>query len=322
MPMLVLLASGFSRAETANDLLERLRRAEAATTLNQTAATPYYLKIDAQLYDEAGKPKEKGTIEQWWLGGDTDKTIYTFPSYTATQVRKGQVLFGSPGTSQPPALLPMLVNQFVHPFTRLAEVQASQLQLKKVKLGGVPLECVTVAQRSQFEGPPGEYCFDVGKDFLRLSFSFGDLIPVRDGMGTFEGKVLPLDVTVRSGSGTAATAHLSALTTKASSSEISTEGLPDKTYMGGDGTRVVLLHKVEPKYPEEAIQEHLQGTVQLQGVVGIDGRVHDIQVLSSTSQIFTKAAQPAFSQYVFKPYVVDGIPQKFEVSVEINFSMN
>ncbi|MCY3870447.1 MAG: M56 family metallopeptidase [Gemmatimonadetes bacterium] len=66
-----------------------------------------------------------------------------------------------------------------------------------------------------------------------------------------------------------------------------------------------LLHSVEPIYPEEALEDKVEGMVILQCVVNVDGSVSDVAVVQSRGTIdrkeFQQAAIDAVSQYRFKP---------------------
>jgi hypothetical protein len=76
LTLALLIAPGLLRAQSPDPLLDRLHRAELATTLTRDGVNPFYLKIDVQLYDAKGKPSEKGTIEEWWAGVDGEDSVH------------------------------------------------------------------------------------------------------------------------------------------------------------------------------------------------------------------------------------------------------
>ena len=61
-----------------------------------------------------------------------------------------------------------------------------------------------------------------------------------------------------------------------------------------------LVQRVEPNYPEVAKRAHLEGTVVLEVVVGKNGRVHDVRVVTGAS-VFDAAAVEAVNQWMYTP---------------------
>lgn len=56
-----------------------------------------------------------------------------------------------------------------------------------------------------------------------------------------------------------------------------------------------LLRRVEPKYPDEARLQHVQGTVILDVQIGTDGKVQDMQVVSGPP-LLAQASTDAIKQ--------------------------
>jgi len=79
-----------------------------------------------------------------------------------------------------------------------------------------------------------------------------------------------------------------------------------------------LIHKVQPVYPAIARQIHLQGTVQLRAVIGADGAVHDIDVISGPP-LLAQAASAAVRQWRYRPYVLNGRAIEVESQVTVRF---
>jgi TonB family protein len=79
------------------------------------------------------------------------------------------------------------------------------------------------------------------------------------------------------------------------------------------------IHKVDPKYPQDLIQEHVQGEVILYGVIRPDGSVDSIQVVRSLDKQLDANSIAAFSQWKFKPATKDGQAVPVEAIVHIPF---
>jgi len=81
-----------------------------------------------------------------------------------------------------------------------------------------------------------------------------------------------------------------------------------------------LLERVEPEYPEEAKQQHIHGPVVLNALVGEDGSVRRVEVISGNPQL-VKAAADAVRQWRFRPHHLKGRPVEFETRITVNFQL-
>src|SRR5437667_10824662 len=101
----VLLAlAGDASAEDTTALIERLHRAAALNSIDDATMKPWHLKLSFQLFDAKGTPTEKGTIEEWWAGPSTHKTVYTSPSYTSTEIETKDSFYHTKGDERTPRL--------------------------------------------------------------------------------------------------------------------------------------------------------------------------------------------------------------------------
>jgi TonB family protein len=81
-----------------------------------------------------------------------------------------------------------------------------------------------------------------------------------------------------------------------------------------------LVQRVEPNYPDAARQQHIQGPVVLDAVVGKDGIVREVTVISGDFHL-TAAAVNAVRQWRFKPYQANGSPVDFRTQITLNFTV-
>lgn len=82
----------------------------------------------------------------------------------------------------------------------------------------------------------------------------------------------------------------------------------------------LLTHKVEPTYPPLAKQAHIQGTVVLHAVIGKDGHVQGLQVVSGHPML-SAAAINAVKQWQYKPYMLNGQPVEIDTNITVNFTL-
>ncbi|HXX01379.1 MAG TPA: energy transducer TonB [Candidatus Acidoferrales bacterium] len=77
---------------------------------------------------------------------------------------------------------------------------------------------------------------------------------------------------------------------------------------------------LEANYPLLAQQMKVQGSVVLQALIGADGVIQDIHVLSGPS-ILASAAQQAVRQWRFKPYLENGQAVETQAKITVNFTI-
>lgn len=79
-----------------------------------------------------------------------------------------------------------------------------------------------------------------------------------------------------------------------------------------------LIHRVQPEYPKIAKSIRLSGSVLLRAVIGIDGEVHEIEVLSG-NPILADAARAAVRQWRYRPTMLNGQAVEVETQITVNF---
>lgn len=82
-----------------------------------------------------------------------------------------------------------------------------------------------------------------------------------------------------------------------------------------------LVTRVIPTYPATARAARISGTVELLVLVGRDGRVISVQVLSG-SALLASAAKEAVEQWRYRPAILDGQAVEVEARVTVNFVLN
>jgi periplasmic protein TonB len=82
-----------------------------------------------------------------------------------------------------------------------------------------------------------------------------------------------------------------------------------------------LITRVIPTYPQIARVARISGTVELLVLVGRDGRVLSVQVLSG-SPLLAAAAKQAVEQWRYRPAILDGQAAEVEARVTVNFVLD
>ncbi len=81
-----------------------------------------------------------------------------------------------------------------------------------------------------------------------------------------------------------------------------------------------LRQTIDSNLPLLAQHMKVQGSVVLQAVVGADGNIENLRVLSGPA-ILSVAAQQAVRQWRFKPYLQNGQPVETKARITVNFSI-
>jgi protein TonB len=95
---------------------------------------------------------------------------------------------------------------------------------------------------------------------------------------------------------------------------------PKRVKVSSGVTQGLLVHQVKPEYPASAKSAHMVGTVMLAAVVGKDGKVKEVRVISG-QPILAQAAERAVRQWQYKPYQLNGQPVEIDTTINVVFKM-
>lgn len=82
------------------------------------------------------------------------------------------------------------------------------------------------------------------------------------------------------------------------------------------------IRKVKPVYPKEALEKRAEGLVILEAVIDKNGRVRDTRMIATPDPLLTIAAEEAVKQWVYEPYLVDGIAKEVLFTVTVTFALD
>jgi protein TonB len=82
----------------------------------------------------------------------------------------------------------------------------------------------------------------------------------------------------------------------------------------------LLLRKTLPVYPAIAKAAGIQGTVTLQATISKSGTIENLRVVSGPPML-QQAAIDAVKTWVYRPYLLDGLPVEVETTVQVIFSL-
>ena len=319
----------FARADNPQALKDRLHTAERDTSLTGDDVQPFYLKMSVQLFDEKGAPSEQGIVELYWAGSHKEKRVYSFPSYSTTEVHLDDKIFRTSGSGVPPAMSSLLIDESLHPMAQIAQIDTSDPQIQKVTFGKMQFDCIMLAR--PIGGAPvslglfPNYCFDPGDGALRVSSIPPFHVILRNALSTFQHQRIALDVVIMAKGLQAAEGKIEKLEPRTiADADLSTEGLAlaphPPVVMAAGVIQGMRLSAASPVYPAMAKARHVQGTVVLHAIIGKDGKIHNLDVVSSPDPYLTTAAEEAVREWTYRPYLLSGEPVEVDTTINVNFA--
>lgn len=82
----------------------------------------------------------------------------------------------------------------------------------------------------------------------------------------------------------------------------------------------VAFHKVDPRYPVDAIRQNIEGEVVLYAIIRANGSVDSIQVIRHLDAQLDDCAVQALAQWKFRPATRNGVPVDVEAVVYVPFN--
>jgi periplasmic protein TonB len=86
-------------------------------------------------------------------------------------------------------------------------------------------------------------------------------------------------------------------------------------------TQGMVIHRVNPTYPPLARTARVQGAVVLAAIIGKDGAIQNLHVISG-HPLLTQSALDAVKQWRYKPYILNGEPVEVDTQITVNFTLS
>ncbi len=96
---------------------------------------------------------------------------------------------------------------------------------------------------------------------------------------------------------------------------------PTPIRVGGMVQFMKLIQKVTPEYPPVAQAAGIEGTVDLQAVIGKDGSVLNVHALSGPDHDLVQAAIDAVRQWRYSPTLLNGEPVEVSTQISVQFAL-
>lgn len=328
--LLLLSSLASARAASKPELIARLGAAAAQSTLYAPTLKPWHMKLAFTLYDDQGTHPETGVLEEWWSSPEQDRITYTSPSFNGTVLITPEGRFHTPGMGDPTIALRALHESIVNPIPSEDHIADSTPDVDRIAFGSLKLDCIVLPPKGLAFGdpPPGlfaTYCLMPGSGELRFTRDFVTRSVFRNGMGHFQGQSVSTNLRVMEEKTDLAVGKIAVLATMpATEMNFVPTGLekdvpPAK--IPANAVAGTLLQKTIPRYPESAKAKHISGNVILHAIIGRDGHIREMEVVSTPTADLAIAAFVAVRQWVYKPYVVNGAPAEVDTTITVQFSI-
>lgn len=96
---------------------------------------------------------------------------------------------------------------------------------------------------------------------------------------------------------------------------------PGRIKIGGNVQAANLIRKTQPQYPEAARIAGITGDVRLSAIIGRDGIVQNLQLISG-HPLLVDAAVEAVKTWVYKPTLLNGSPVEVVTAITVSFPPN
>jgi TonB family protein len=302
---------------------------------------PWHLRATYQLYDFEGKPTLQGTWEYWWVSPKVRVRSWTHPGATQTDwiTQDGTILRKRSGESLH-YFERRLEDIILYPGPNYEMIDSGKLKLGLgvVGEGSSSLTCLTATRQQEVDGKlqtsshatPDDYCFDPKTMALLTTYSnnclsrYSQFVKMQNhyiarhisvqldqqtrltvSVETIDG-IDEADPGLAPAADAVPTWQRAHYTSDGPQPETVTEGKPVK--------------KVPPVYPAMSRSQHELGLVKLAGTIGTDGKVRNLEVLASPSELLAESAIDAVRQWTYEPFTVHGVPIEIDTTLGVNFS--
>lgn len=90
--------------------------------------------------------------------------------------------------------------------------------------------------------------------------------------------------------------------------------------VGGNVQAAKLIRQPKPVYPPLAKQARIQGVVRLNAIIGSDGKIANLTVVSGHPLLIPSALE-AVKQWVYQPTLLNGEPVEVVTQIDVNFTL-
>lgn len=317
-----------------NDPQVFLPLAISANSLDDSKVMPWHLKAFFESFDEKGQPADKGTYEEWRLASGKSKRIYIGAHYSQTEYEDPNGVYYETAAGAPPWPLSLIGMKLTHPVPDSGDTGGSTPEIRPFNATkSVKLSCLMLSQPlKKVQWPLGlfpTYCFSAGSTVLRSELFYGGIQTIRNEIATFRGVYVAKDISLSDSGKTLIHIQLTSLASMTESEAAALDALrdfakitPPKQLEVSAG--VMTGKKIggrNPVYPEQARMNRIQGRVLMAAIIGTDGHIHQLRIVSSPDELLSISAVSAVGTWVYPPYMFQGKPVGVQTQINVVYRL-
>jgi TonB family protein len=165
---------------------------------------------------------------------------------------------------------------------------------------------------------------------LRFSGSFGLLNTEYESVGQLDGRYVGTSLRITDSGKPLITAHLlegSLLPAGAESAFTPpADAVPCPNPAPATAKpELIAGHKLSgspPSYPASARRNHVEGKVILSALIGEDGRIHQLEIVSAPDPSLAISALTAVRDWIYRPYQLNGAPVRVSTQINVDYALN
>ena len=96
--------------------------------------------------------------------------------------------------------------------------------------------------------------------------------------------------------------------------------MPRRIHLAASMAAARIIHRVLPVYPQEALAQRLEGSVEIHTIIAPDGTVQSVDATSGNS-VLVAAAETAVRQWRFEPVLLNGEPVTVDTTITVEFHL-
>ena len=200
---------------------------------------------------------------------------------------------------------------------------------------GTPGSAAKLLEPRSEQAPIPTYCFDTKTPVLRSVNSFERVLTQYSVVLKTQGRYLARSVAILDGEKKLLTAKVDRLerigftnpALRPPRTAMRTEVFVSRDISLKDAklkmeeTQLVHTRRTEPVYPEEARKAGIEGKVELVAMIGTDGKIHDLRVVSAPEASLAAASFAAVSQWEYQPYFQNERAVPVQTTITVTFSL-
>jgi hypothetical protein len=319
-------------ADKSAELRDRLRAASELSAIDSPTLRPWHWKLDASLSDTDGTKRVAGNLEMWFSGSNM-LMRYSLGSERMTVLRVGDKLYRTPGEVKQLPMAVFLQLQLTHPIPDQVFAPSATEAMTKEKNGAIELDSIT-ASLVKSTNEDGVASADAALAFLLesstarfvMTYEPGGFRIIRQSLGLFQAHEVPTELALYTGNvqiGGAKTVQLDVLSPDAQLFQVGPEMIPlaEPIEVAPDDISRMALSRTPPEYPIEAKKRHAQGKLVFDAMIGRDGHVQSLQPAGTGDPALWKEAKRVIATWIYRPFLVNGIPVEVKTKIMMNFTL-